>query len=59
MNDKMYYIFIRDVPMSFFFFPYPDPSPVIFSIWYLSSTNLFLDDTAALRKQSTCIQAAA
>ena len=48
----------------FFFYPDPDPSSLIFGICqyrvpvrYLSLTNIFLDDTAALRKKSTCIQA--
>ena len=41
-----------------FFYPHPNPSPLIFSIcryrvpiWYLALTNIYLDNTAALRKK--------
>ena len=55
-EDEYYMLVIREVPIRFFF--HPDPSPLLFYIcWYqaliryLALTNIFLDNTAALRKK--------
>ena len=62
-NERNTYCYVTTF-FFFFFYPDPDPSSLIFGICqyrvpvrYLSLTNIFLDDTAALRKKSTCIQA--
>ena len=60
----LFNLIIRGVRLKFFFFTDLDLSPLMFSkcryqdlIRYLALTNIFLGNTAALRKKSTCIQA--